>query len=270
MNTSYPASFVSLLDNCSTFDVSNYIGQGNPSARILIIGNECTAPLDHYNIETMKNVETWQSNFKNNISIENIPDGEPFNPLNPWKGWIYGGNVKPKGRNSSKTWNAYQKLANQLIGKHAVSKGDKYNFWKYCFITELSTNNMSHSHQNKVKETADSIQARLLSSNGILRTDFFQQFPIIILGCYHYKDIYDIDIEKCFNQKYICTPYDEKVGRISEFIHKHIRIDKNGTPHMLLHTNHFCMRSNRFIDAVAIECNNFIREYGISLMPFPD
>ena len=260
----YPLAFQELL-TCD-FGIQNYVGQGNPSAKILIIGNECTAPEPHYTFETKQNFAKWQKHCANNDHFDDVQNNEAFDPLWPWKSWVYGGNFKAEGRNSSRTWNAYQQLINYLLPEdQRALKGQPYNLWQHCFITELSMNNMPHSPNKRIEKTAESINARLLFEDGILRHEFFQNFPIIILGCYHYKDIYDIDIEKCFRQKYIDTPYDVKHGKMAEFIHRHIRIDKDTTPHLLLHTNHFCMRSNDFIYAVGNECKNFLGEYAISI-----
>lgn len=265
MEIGYPESFKQLLCNFEASNVENYIGQGNPASNILLIGNECTASADHYLHETVENFQKWQSHLANQDGWDSVTMGEPFDPICPGKGWKYQGNWKAEGRNSSKTWNAYQKFINLLLPPSSqASKGDLYNFWQHCFITELSTNNMSHSAQKWVKETADSIDKRLKSESGILRSDFFQEFPVIILGCYHYKDIYDIDIPTYFDQTYIGLAW--KHERLPEFINAHRHITKDGKPHLLLHTNHFAMRSDEFIKAVAEKCKEFMDEYNISIL----
>lgn len=265
MKTGYPKSFKNLLEHFSSDEINHYIGQGNPAANILFIGNECTAPEPHYTYETKQNFEKWSRHYQERDDQNSVPWDENFDPLWPWKSWIYRGNTK-KGGNSSKTWNAYQKVINELLPENErAKKGDPYNFWKHCFITELSTFNMSHSPNRHMPKTAESINERLRSEHGILRSRFFQDFPIIILGCYHYKDIYDIDILSCFNQQYIETPYDNKCGRIAEFIHKHFYISEDNKPYLLLHTNHLCMRSNAFLEAIGNECRTFIKDYNIEI-----
>lgn len=275
MKASYPDSFKMLLDNFNESAPNNYIGQGNPGANILIVGKECTTPVktdeqkypgekDFYTIETKMNFETWWNNVYRNIDFDDVPDWETsplhfhekYNPLFPYNshrvGW-------------SKTWDGYQKFINHLLPADMVAKsGQHYNFWQYSFITELSTNNQKHSPRKWDEETAKSIEARLKSDFGILRADFFQEFPIIILGCYHYKDIYKIDIPTCFNQTYVGLAW--KHERLHEFIHAHRHISEDGKPHLLLHTNHFAMRSNDFIEAVALKCKKFMDEYGISIL----
>lgn len=264
MEIGYPKSFVELLNSFAKEPVYNYIGQGNPAANILIIGNECTASEPHYTYETKENFEKWYRHYKNQDGWNSVPEGECFDPICPWKGWIYKGNWKAKNRNSSKTWNAYQEFINHLLPpSKTIGKGEHYNFWQHCFITELSTNNQKHSSQTWDDKTADSINTRLKSESGILRANFFQEFPIIILGCYHYKDIYDIDILTCFNQTYDGLVWKHK--DLPEFIHRHSYISSDGKPHLLLHTNHFAMRSHDFINEVGKVCNNFMEEYGITI-----
>lgn len=265
MIASYPRRFKKLLDGFNGIAPSNYIGQGNPGANILIVGKETTTTEEPFvTFETFDNFSTWQKNRKNQIDFSGIPDwetanlplDEKYNPLFPYNshrvGW-------------SKTWDAYQRLVNHLLPTDMKAKsGQQYNFWQYSFITELSTNNMNYSRPNV--KTAESVHARL---NGIFQQDFFQDFPIIIFAVFRYKDWYNIDIESCFNQKYIGTIFDKHNGKIPEFIHKHIKFvisdDGEPKPHLLLHTNHFAMRSNDFIEAVANECKKFMDEYGISI-----
>lgn len=263
MKASYPESFKKLLDEFKGSAPNNYIGQGNPGAKILIIGKETTTTKEPFvTFETFDNFSTWQKNQRNQIDFSDVPDwettnlplAEKYNPLFPYNslhvGW-------------SKTWDAYQKLINHLLPNNLVAKsGQQYNFWQYSFITELSTNNMNYSRPNRL--TADSVNARL---NGIFQQDFFQQFPIIIFAVFRYKDWYNIDIQKSFNQVYVGSTLDKHNGRIPEFIHKHINFSSDGKkPRLLLHTNHFAMRSNEFIEAVALECKKFIDEYLISIL----
>ena len=260
----YPKEFKDLLDRKDE-GKDSYIGQGNPSSKILIIGKECSSEDDAF----YKNAELWKTKSPENI--ENWFDArwnmEKYHPRQPYKGQLFLKDNKKEdinlsNRGTSSTWCAYQRFINELLPEsQQVQPRQQLNFYDYCFITELSTNNMPHSANHWVSETAKSINARLLSDNGILRAEFFQQFPIIILACYHYKDIYNIDIEKCFNQKYKGPV--KKYGKKHEFINIHISEDNK--PHLLLHTNHFCMRSHVFIEAVGSVCNEFMREHDISI-----
>lgn len=263
MKASYPDSFKKLLDNFKESAPNNYIGQGNPGANVLIVGKETTTIEEPFvTIETFDNFATWQKNQRNQIDFSDVPDwgtanlplSEKYNPLFPYNSHCVGW---------SKTWDGYQKFINHLLPADMVAKrGQHYNFWQYSFITELSTNNMNYSRKNNL--TADSVNTRL---NGIFQQDFFQQFPVIIFAVFRYYDWYKIDIEKCFNQKHIGPPVlDKHNGRIPEFIHKHINFSPDGHPRLLLHTNHFAMRSNDFIAAVALECKKFMDEYGISIL----
>lgn len=268
MTANYPQRFKNLLSSFHGESPNNYIGQGNPGAKILIIGKECTAQNNSignfYTFETMQNFATWQQNC-DKLDFIDVPDwdsaplplNEKYNPLFPYNSWVFMGG---KGH-GSKTWDGYQTMMNHILPPPdlRVQKGEHYNFWQHCFITELSTNNMATSRLNT--KTAESINTRL---NGILQHEFFQQFPIIILACYHYKDWYHIDIEQCFHQHYVDTPFDEKVGRTNEFIHRHIST-VNGSRQLLLHTNHavnYCgsgLHSEAYYEKLGTICREFLR-----------
>ena len=66
MTADYPQRFKNLLSSFHGESPNNYIGQGNPGAKILIIGKECTAQNNSignfYTFETMQNFATWQQN----------------------------------------------------------------------------------------------------------------------------------------------------------------------------------------------------------------
>jgi len=157
------------------------------------------------------------------------------------------------------TFYAYQKFINALLPpENRAARGEMLNFYDYCFITELSTKCKKYSGKREVS-TAQSIKDRLLREDAILRQPFFQQFPIIILACFRYYDMYGIDIQTLFNTHFV-PPTKEITNH--EFINKHISSDGK---RLLLHTNHFSMRSNAFIEALAAECKAFIKQQNISL-----
>lgn len=264
----YPTRFIELLNNFHGVAPNNYIGQGNPGAQILIIGKECTAQNNErgnfFDFEINMNFETWQRNCKNGVKFCDVSDWdstplpfeEKYNPLFPYNSWWFGG----RGPHGSRTWDGYQSMINHIYPEHRIQTHCSYNLWKYCFITELSTNNMKNSrHIND--NTASSINTRL-SDSGILRNTFFQQFPIIICAFHHYKDIYNIDIEKCFNTKFISNLSYDKNG---EFIFVHTDTGSiTQYKRLLLHTNHAIqfygngLHSNEYYNALGNICRRFI------------
>ena len=93
MKASYPESFKKLLDEFKGSAPNNYIGQGNPGAKILIIGKETTTTKEPFvTFETFDNFSTWQKNQRNQIDFSDVPDwettnlplAEKYNPLFPY------------------------------------------------------------------------------------------------------------------------------------------------------------------------------------------
>lgn len=177
MKTNYPQSFIDLLNS-----KHDYIGQGNPNAKILIIGKECSIAETEM---TKNNFTDWEKNCAEETTIDNLPDSVTSNPLYPFKFLRY----RVSGNNSP-TWDGYQTMINMFLPEEQkTKKGDPYNFWQYCFITEISAYNLDKSKNKRFAPTAESIEQRI-SEQGILRREFFQQFPIIILAIHRYHDYY--------------------------------------------------------------------------------
>lgn len=202
MTADYPQRFKNLLSSFHGESPNNYIGQGNPGAKILIIGKECTVQNNSignfYTFETMQNFATWQQNC-DKLDFIDVPDwdsaplplNEKYNPLFPYNSWVFMGG---KGH-GCKTWDGYQTMMNHILPPDLrVQKGEHYNFW----------------------------------------------------------------------QHYVDTPFDEKVGRTNEFIHRHIST-VNGSRQLLLHTNHavnYCgsgLHSDAYYEKLGTICREFLR-----------
>jgi hypothetical protein len=284
MKVEYPPRFKELLDNYqSNYPYDDFIGCGNPNAKILIIGKENGIdfndhvsryrPTKKLQIEIKENFGRWIDNMENDKTRDDVESwfsdtdfSKKYNPIAPYNGQKFRGQASKDIHKTNSTYFAYQKFINHLLPTELqVGDGKLLNFYDYCFFTELSCNCKPMSGADYDPKTAESIKNRLFDKNGILRKPFFQEFPIIILACYHYYDLYHIEIEKYFNQKFIDTPYDEKRGNISEYIHRHISVSKDNKYRLLLHTNHFCMRSDDFIKNVADVCKEFIVQHNIKI-----
>jgi len=122
--------------------------------------------------------------------------------------------------------------------------------------------------QSKKNETTKESIKQRLGPNGILTHPFFKQFPVVILGVYHYIDWYkEIHIIQNFdggimNYTYkgivvsedTYSQYDEKTKERlrlykiakglekGEFFNVHESADGK---HLLLHTNHFLVKRGR-------------------------
>lgn len=239
-------NFKALVQSCKEGD---YIGQGNPDSKILIIGKEhsfAEEAEEQVKLENKRNWEQWEQWIQ--LPIDKLEKW--YHPRYCYKhiSTQFGEGqrflIAPKNGGTSATWYAYQKLINTIYPDVAVKKNEVLNFFDHCFITELSTVPRKMSGKRN-EDTQESIDHRLKDENGILRQNFFQSFPIIILACYHYIDMYDINVEQLFDQHFVkCIDLPK---------HEFINIHRNGN-RLLLHTNHLCMRSNKFIEKVAKLC----------------
>ena len=189
----YPKSFVELVDEVN--DKKNqfygqYIGIGNPNAKILIIGKESAIDArkeeKQYERENLKNVEGWLENVKKDMALFNADKDEfwkkdpeaPINPMYPYRGQYFRiDNGKNYG--TSRTWFDYQKIINQM---ETISLDDERKrticFHEYCFSTELSSVSAKYSKEADVKKQKESIRVR---TKELLKLPFYQQIPILPL-----------------------------------------------------------------------------------------
>ena len=188
-----------LIDDLEKMGIQPFIGYGNPDAEILIVGKEC-AEEDEVRQERfyIHNFEQWSNSFKGHgfgyKCAEEPYDFEHgnFHPINPF----FRLDNKIQSRNNkigraSSTYFYYQRLMDKIRSK----KTDYIDFFNDCFITELNdicrrnNNNLSKSQR---QETEDHIKARF---DWMRRTNFFNQFKVVILACGPYaKAIKEDDI----------------------------------------------------------------------------
>ena len=182
-----------------------YIGVGNPNAKILIVGKECALEENTliYQKTFEQNWKDWVSNDNTNTGFDSIEEWktdneifEKYNPLFPF--------FKQKNKNlrklkdgsfnggTSNTWINYQKLFNLYRKRNKGQENYDYiDFFKDCFITELSSvcrhNNKSISSEER-KKTERSIAERY---DLMKATSFFQKFDTIIMACGGYAEKLD-------------------------------------------------------------------------------
>lgn len=198
-------SLKQLLEDLKKMNIQPYIGYGNPNAKILIIGKECASynPNDrgciscknnndceeykNYKEFYEKNFEQWYATiFEGHPcsckSGENPYDFESknFHPRYPFFRQENKIRQKGKEKGTSSTYYWYQHLVDEIFGR---GKSEYINFFKDCFITELSDicrpNNKNISIEQG-KETEDSIRNRF---DWMRKTNFFNQFKVVILAC---------------------------------------------------------------------------------------
>ena len=108
----YSDGFKTMLEKAKE-EKLEYIGTGNPDAKILIIGKELafdTSNTKQYNREIKNNISDWEENLNKQCSQDDVPNWkysnssnpkDNYNPLYPYKG-----TTQKEGH----TWSKYQKL----------------------------------------------------------------------------------------------------------------------------------------------------------------
>ncbi|WP_281777637.1 hypothetical protein [Croceibacter atlanticus] len=173
-----------------------YLGFGNPSAKLLIIGQE--KAIDKTNLkqiqtESIDNPKQWKKFVDENIQDLNHPfykDSKFINPIQPY-------NDKAKGNKTGATWFYYQKLVSMLYPNFKESKLEN-PFFEKAFITELNHEVSSKS----IGYRSNSEREKLWEHN------FYRNFPLVLLSVGNYiksKDVerlFDVKMEKDLSQPY--------------------------------------------------------------------
>ncbi len=279
-NLNYPDSFIELVhktnDNNSLL-YGQYIGTGNPNARILILGKECAIDKNdkpqQYENEIVANAKNWKKNIDNNVSIENADKDElwkkdinsQINPLYPYRGQYFKRN-RNNNLGTNPTWYNYQKMLINILKNLnitvSIDKANKVFLHEYCFLSELNSETAKYSKDVDSIKRTKSINSRKV----LFGENFFQQFPIVIVAAGHYPHEHDINLEKLFGVKWngitINNNYNPSLNKNWYNIH---RETAGRNPKLLIHTNQLSVVTTELLNQLAIECSNFIKESSISL-----
>jgi len=160
-----------------------YIGTGNPNANILIIGKETAVnDIEQQRREMTDNFLFWKERVKiNDLNPQKAPNffsSNEYIPLYPYKGQVFKLD-NGENRGTSRTWFNYQKLYNNIYNKEGNQNID---FHENIFITEV---NSTPSKKTKDADTS-SIEFR---KENILKSDFIEDFPVIIISGVGYFEI---------------------------------------------------------------------------------
>ncbi|MBR3798815.1 MAG: hypothetical protein IKK36_07870 [Bacteroidales bacterium] len=197
-----------LLNDLEKMNPKPFIGYGNPDAKILIVGKECTAEegSDNWKKFYAPNFNQWKKSFeghgfdfKSGIEPYDFEHGN-FHPINPY----YRLENKKQSKNKevgrpSATYYYYQRLIDKIRawnGKE-YKKSDYIDFFNDCFITEL--NNICRPNDSGLKKPEhekieESIRKRF---NWMRKTNFFNQFKVVILACGPYSGAIKKDEKLC-------------------------------------------------------------------------
>ena len=188
-----PKEFIDLV--YSAENQQNYIGMGNPNARILIIGREPAHDLqskkEDKKLLAEKDYERDQ--ILNKPNWKNLIEDKPLSGV-LWKGRVEVCNprrpfpnqkcLRADGNNdgTATTWIWYQKLVDLILGREydrRLYSLRLLDFHDFCFHTDISSAAAKNlATTNKDAKTA-SVEER---SRELFSHPFFRQFPIVILG----------------------------------------------------------------------------------------
>lgn len=271
----YPIEFERLI---SSADIADFIGWGNPNAKILLLGKEPAIDLttgrgrNQYEIEVKRNRADWSRNIARQTGFNEVTDefrkskiyGNPLYP-HCWQKYritnLKDGEYLEGKEGTARTWYKYQKLINMIFGRTS-SRNDFLDFHKYCFSTDMSAVAALDSARTNSEETCKSVKERVQ----FFEQDFFKCFPIIIAAVGHYPKKYAGDgyFKNTFGVKWM---QEKSVGIPGAWINVN-EIHNSGMHRLLLHT---CQASARhkdaYIEAIAAFVREFVKKYDIDLAP---
>lgn len=257
-------SFEQLLT--TTEEGREYVGCGNPNARILIIASEVAISPneERYKWEISDNNLLWRKWMEDGIVETIVHDGviydiSKFSPRFPYKGQKYSVRSEVKKDDvthirsisgTSRTWYNYQKLMDKVRGVKR-SKADLLDFHDVCFTSELSTSCAKKSNEVDEKERKDSISRRAGRTNAFFSSNFFQTFPIVIIASKSYISRYKgvFSLEDLFG-----LPADSKKSYDGFYTYSR----QGGSPKLLICCRHFASRlSDSYINEIASAITEF-------------
>ena len=265
-------SFKQLLT--TTEEGREYVGCGNPNARILIIASEAAISPneERYKWEISDNNLLWRKWMKDGIAETIVHDGiiddiSKFSPRFPYKGQKYSVRSEVKKGDvthirsisgTSRTWYNYQKLMDKVRGVNR-SKADLLDLHDVCFTSELSTICAKKSNEVDEEERIDSISRRAGKSNRFFSSDFFQAFPIVIVASKNYisRNRGVFSVEDLFG-----LPADSK--RSHDGFYTYSR--QGDSPKLLICCRHFASYlSDFYIDEIASAIREFKNKNNIQV-----
>ena len=289
--SNYPNSFVELV-NKENDTYGQYIGVGNPNAKILIIGKESAINTKEeegkkqYKKEFLKNAESWLENIKNNRDLFDADKDEqwkkdinaPINPMYPYRGQRFVKYYKRKRKKNgveievevgcggtSATWYNYQKIINSMKSI-SLDEARKRTicFHEYCFSTEFSSATADYSKNVDPTKRDVSIKTR---RDGLLNDCFYQRFPIVIVAAGRYPEKFNINLDEFFGV-HLVGIIDKKQdsGLKRNWLKVYREADDKMSHKLLIHTNQLSIGiTDKLIETIAEKCDDFIKMYNIKL-----
>jgi len=222
----------------------DYIGLGNPNAKILFIGKEAGAEIGKGIFHG--SVKSWKE--KKIKYYERYP-------------------AENNLRNLNHTWQRnqilYESILNALNLNHKIEKNDKYEitFVENVFTTELSCLPAPNTNDAKKQERfKDELFKR---KQEFFNTNFIKQFQIIIIFASDkkYIETYSGEVCKLFEVKFDKLHNQNAKDKI--WIHKNL---PNNSPKLVIHTRQLTNRiTNELIPNISAIVAEFIKENKIKI-----
>lgn len=187
-----------LIDDLNGMGIQPFIGYGNPDADILIVGQECGEE-DKERLEKFvtHNFHQWSESFNGHgfgykpkdyiVPYYDFEHGY-FHPINPFYRLK---NKKQTGKRevgrAPSTYYWYQRLIDKIRAKNIhitdSQKSPIIDFFNDSFITELS-DICRYGRKDLSKDEHEEIRKHIEERfDWMRRTNFFNQFKIVILAC---------------------------------------------------------------------------------------
>ncbi|MDQ1151848.1 hypothetical protein QE382_003832 [Sphingobacterium zeae] len=241
----FNSAFQNILKYCENSKL--YLGEGNPNAKILIIGKEIgrahekeqILSVENSNVENDSNLRFWRERFEKEY-------------LN---GYLNEITERFKNKPNS-TWISYQKIVDSIISTESNEK--KHDFLNHTYITELSQIHLPYSRQTTNYELINARRESIDQRKKMFKQDFYQNFPIVVMTCGHYptRD-FDFDIEDTFNVR-----WDQKTITLSKgnYYNLHYGKTKLGEEKILIHTRQASLGvTNELLTTIGNLCRRFYK-----------
>lgn len=293
--SNYPKSFIDLVNEVNKkknqSDVQ-YIGVGNPNAKILIIGKESAINTKEeegkkqYKKEFRNNYKDWLENVEDDVAFIDADKDEqwkkdinaPINPMYPYRGQRFVKYYKRKRKKNgveievevgcggtSATWYNYQKIINSMKSI-SLDEARKRTicFHEYCFSTEFSSATADYSKNVDPTKRDVSIKMR---RDGLLNDCFYQRFPIVIVAAGRYPEKFNINLDELFGV-HLVGIIDKKQdpGLKRNWLKVYREADDKMSHKLLINTNQLSIGiTDKLIETIAEKCDDFIKMYNIKL-----
>ena len=205
----YTKEFEELISQ--SIEKNQYVGLGNPNAKILFIGKEAGIPIGA--TITHGSANSWKEG--------KIDYSKRFPPQD---------NVK----NHRHTWQKYQKVYDQILSRLGISDKSKkeyeITFVENVFTTELS--NMVAPTTNEAKRL-EGFKKELQKRKDIFRkSEFIDKFPVVLIAASdnNYIETYPGEVSELFKVEF----HNELICGKSNKIWVHY--SKNEKPKLVIHT----------------------------------